>query len=105
MTESILTDHKLSRGERRVLVFGACGVIVVVFALLAMFVLAGEALTRACGSQVPVQHTREVIENLQKVLSTLQDAETGERGYVITGKQAFLGPFQRANEVLNVQLA
>lgn len=38
------------------------------------------------------QHTRDVLQQLTLVLSTLQDAETGQRGHVLTGDPAFLAP-------------
>ncbi len=41
-------------------------------------------------------HTHEVIENLQITLSTLQDGETGQRGYIITGLDVYLEPFYEA---------
>ena len=37
-----------------------------------------------------VVHTFEVLQNLDQVLSTLTDAETGERGYLLTGNDAYL---------------
>jgi methyl-accepting chemotaxis protein len=41
-----------------------------------------------------VAHTHEVIEHIADLLSQLKDAETGQRGYVITGDEAFLDPYQ-----------
>ena len=43
-----------------------------------------------------VTHTHEVLEHIANVLSLLKDAETGQRGYVITGDEAFLEPYQTA---------
>ena len=44
-------------------------------------------------------HTRDVLAEAQKSLSALQDAETGQRGYIITGRTDFLEPYEigRAN--------
>jgi CHASE3 domain sensor protein len=39
-----------------------------------------------------VQHTHLVLEKLQSLLSLMQDVETGQRGYAITGKDEFLEP-------------
>ena len=36
-----------------------------------------------------VNHTNSVITSLEKVISQLKDAETGQRGYLITGKDEF----------------
>ena len=41
-----------------------------------------------------VTHTHLVIEHIADVLSLLKDAETGQRGYIITGDEAFLEPYQ-----------
>src|SRR5258708_7171878 len=43
-----------------------------------------------------VTHTHKVLEHIADVLSLLKDAETGQRGYVITGDEAFLDPHQAA---------
>ena len=46
-----------------------------------------------------VDHTNMVIRQLDGVLSSMADAETGQRGYIITGDSAYLGPYHagRAN--------
>ncbi|HEX3847323.1 MAG TPA: CHASE3 domain-containing protein [Steroidobacteraceae bacterium] len=41
-----------------------------------------------------VNHTHEVLEHISNVLSDLKDAETGQRGYLITGDEAYLEPYQ-----------
>jgi len=43
-----------------------------------------------------VQHTLEVRERLARILSVLQDAETGQRGYLLTADESYLDPFKRA---------
>jgi signal transduction histidine kinase/ActR/RegA family two-component response regulator len=43
-----------------------------------------------------VQRTLEVQEKLTKVLSLVQDAETGQRGYLLSGVDAYLEPYQSA---------
>jgi methyl-accepting chemotaxis protein len=40
-----------------------------------------------------VAHTHEVLEHLTLVRSLVKDAEIGQRGYVITGDEAFLEPY------------
>jgi methyl-accepting chemotaxis protein len=44
-----------------------------------------------------VTHTHRVIERLDDVFNVLQDAEIGMRGYIITGDESFLEPYQRAD--------
>ena len=40
-----------------------------------------------------VDHTNMVIRQLDGVLSSLADAATGQRGYIITGDSAYLEPY------------
>ena len=43
-----------------------------------------------------VEHTHVVLEHVAEILSLLKDAETGQRGYVIAGDDAFLEPYRSA---------
>ncbi|WP_132053581.1 response regulator [Pseudocnuella soli] len=43
-----------------------------------------------------VSHTNQVIIKLEGVISLLKDAETGQRGFLITGNDAFLQPYDDA---------
>ncbi|MFI7540717.1 methyl-accepting chemotaxis protein [Actinoplanes sp. NPDC049599] len=43
-----------------------------------------------------VTHTYQVLGALDTVTSTLKDAETGQRGYLITGEDRYLTPYQDA---------
>jgi len=45
-----------------------------------------------------VAHTHQVLEDLEGVQSVLKDAETGQRGYIITGEPKYLEPFNPAEE-------
>jgi len=47
-----------------------------------------------------VDHTYRVRRDLADLLSTLKDAETGQRGFVITGKESYLEPYNSAREHL-----
>lgn len=40
--------------------------------------------------------TDEFIRKLDELLSTIQDAETGQRGFLLTGQDAYLAPFREA---------
>ncbi len=52
-----------------------------------------------------VEHTYQVISALRQLLSTITDAETGERGFVITGNENFLAPAGAAFRTLNTNLS
>ncbi len=49
--------------------------------------------------------TDNFIRRLDELLSTVQDAETGQRGYLLTGQDQYLGPFLTAQNQLNGRLA
>ena len=43
-----------------------------------------------------VTHSHEVLEGIGHVLSLMKDAETGQRGYLLTGNDAYLEPYLAA---------
>ena len=51
-----------------------------------------------------IQHTLTVANRLAVILSTMQDAETGERGYLLTGDDSYLDPYLRAEATLQPKL-
>jgi methyl-accepting chemotaxis protein len=55
------------------------------------------ALSRTSDS---VAHTHVVLEHVASVLSLLKDAETGQRGYIVTGDESFLEPYQAAGTAI-----
>src|SRR5882757_4634671 len=64
--------------------------------LLGIGVVAYRSISSLTSTSYLVAHTHEVLEHIADVLSLLKDAETGQRGYVITGDEAFLEPYQTA---------
>jgi len=64
---------------------------------LAIFVIVGTvsylSVTKQTEAASWVAHTREVQNQLTELLASLQDAETGQRGYVITGMESYLAPY------------
>lgn len=47
-------------------------------------------------SEAWVQHTWQVINQVESIMSSAKDAETGNRGYLITGDDAYLAPYDSA---------
>lgn len=45
-----------------------------------------------------VNHTHEVLYEFEQVLNYCVDAETAERGYIITGKEQYITPFSSASD-------
>ena len=76
--------------------------LVVVFCLLVAAMAASAVLfDRQTRDAAAVQHTLQVEGSLSRVLSLLQDAETGQRGYLLTGNPAYLEPFTSATADLD----
>ncbi|CEG54340.1 ATP-binding protein [Stutzerimonas kunmingensis] len=42
-----------------------------------------------------VSHSLEIITSVQAILSSLQDIETGSRGFILTGNTTYLEPYER----------
>jgi len=51
-----------------------------------------------------IRHSHEVIVALDDLLSTTQDAETGQRGYLLTGNDRYLEPYERAASAVTGRL-
>ena len=72
-----------------------------VFAITAAVVVASTLLTYWFGNRVLHAHgreeeRRESISQLDQLVSTLKDAETGQRGFLITGDERYLQPYHDA---------
>jgi len=75
------------------------------FALaLALLLVIGGVAYRSISSLTEtsywVAHTHEVIERTTAVMTAVKDIETGARGFVITGDDAFLDPFRAGIKTL-----
>ncbi|HTE43691.1 MAG TPA: CHASE3 domain-containing protein [Gemmatimonadaceae bacterium] len=49
-----------------------------------------------------VTHTNDVLGHIDRLLSTLKDAETGQRGFTLTGLDPFLEPYTAATQQVKV---
>ena len=83
---------------------------VIGFALTVTLLLVGAALGsynawRIARHHEWVSHTHQVIANLEALLSTLKDAETGQRGYLLTGDENYLEPHDDAIRRVRNELA
>ncbi|HWU48493.1 MAG TPA: response regulator [Asticcacaulis sp.] len=56
------------------------------------------------GDADSIAQTHEVILGLNQILSTMKDAETGQRGYVLTGQAAYLQPYDNALTTIEEQV-
>jgi signal transduction histidine kinase len=47
-----------------------------------------------------VTHTHQVLERVLTIFSSVKDAETGQRGYIITSDSAYLEPYRQARDTI-----
>jgi signal transduction histidine kinase len=80
------------RRSRRALI----GFAMVVATLLANSLLTYLNIRRLRDHADSVEHSREVLEQLSQVMTTLLDAETGQRGYLLTNHSDYLEPYEEA---------
>jgi len=64
--------------------------------LLVVGAVSYDSTTKVSSSAEWVRHTHEVLTGLEGLLSGIKDAETGQRGYVITGESRYLEPYNTA---------
>ena len=74
---------------------------VVIVSILALFLISKAAIR---ANSDLIGHHR-IIGGLQELLSTLKDAETGQRGYLLTGDQEYLHPYDLALGRIGQELA
>lgn len=64
--------------------------------VVAVGIISYRSVTGLTDISYTVTHTHVVLEHLASVLSYCKDAETGQRGYIITGYDDYLEPYQTA---------
>ena len=66
--------------------------------------LAFDAVHSLLESESLVEHTWQVIVQAERIMSSAKDAETGNRGYLITGDDSYLLPYRVASRELPIEL-
>jgi CheY-like chemotaxis protein/signal transduction histidine kinase/CHASE3 domain sensor protein len=98
---------RAGRRSRAVLPGMTLGALVV--AVAAIFLIGAmsyyQALHARTTALVSINHTNDVREQLSLLLSNLTDAETGNRGFLLTGSEAYLEPYNSARASLPGGLA
>lgn len=63
-----------------------------------------KSLNEVSNNQVWVTHTEKVIGKCEGIIKLVIDAETGQRGFLLTKKTAFLEPYHKAKIKLDTEL-
>jgi CheY-like chemotaxis protein/signal transduction histidine kinase/CHASE3 domain sensor protein len=71
---------------------------VVAVAIIAM--LSYQSLQTTTATAANLMQTIEVLGRLESLLSTVIDAETGQRGFLLTGEESYLAPYTDAKDAL-----
>ncbi len=62
------------------------------------------AVQRQSEANRQVIRTHQVLENLESAISLLKDAETGQRGFLLTGQDQYLDPYNAATKSIKQKL-
>jgi CheY-like chemotaxis protein len=81
------------------------GFLVAVAAVIIIAVLSYESVRQTEATSQDLARTVEALAQVQAILSTLKDAETGQRGYLLTGRETYLEPFESATQALPLALS
>src|ERR1700761_4749214 len=72
------------------------GFVIAVAAVVFIALLTYRSHQARANAALRVTHTLETVDQLQLILSLAKDAETGQRGYLLTGEEAYLEPYFNA---------
>src|ERR1700678_142359 len=81
------------------------GFLVAVAAVIIIAVLSYDSVRQTTATSQELTKAVEALAQLQAMVSALKDAETGQRGYLLTGRESYLHPFEMAKQALPLELA
>ena len=76
------------------------GFLLAVVAVAIIALLSYQSLQATTATAASLTQTIEVIGRLESLLSTIIDAETGQRGFLLTGEESYLAPYTDAKDAL-----
>ncbi|MDB5255906.1 MAG: response regulator [Chitinophagaceae bacterium] len=90
---------KMTLGRKILIGFISCTVI-----LIAVAIFSFRNSEKFIETNQWVNHTHEVLYEFDQVLTVTVDAETGTRGFIITGNDSFLKPYENSKERITEHL-
>jgi PAS domain S-box-containing protein len=96
------TERKQAQKVRREFfkeIAGAFGLASAILVLIGA--VSYQSTTRLIEAKNRVAQTQERINSLEQLLSQVKDAETGQRGYILTGEERYLEPYKTASATVN----
>ena len=86
-------------GRRLAVGFGFAGLV-----LLVVAVVSYRSVTNLIDNENWVDHSHQVRTQMTLLVSEMKDAETGQRGYLLTGTDSYLQPYQDATTAVKTTL-
>jgi PAS domain S-box-containing protein len=87
--------------EKRPLLWSSLGLgMLIVMSLIGIW-----TLYQVDDSDAWMDHTREVIDRTDRLMSVVKDAESSQRGYLLTGDEGYLVPYRAASESVTALLS
>src|SRR5579859_1603379 len=81
------------------------GFVVAIAAVVVIAVLSYDSLKLTERSAASLTRAVEVLGQIQALMSMIKDAETGQRGFLLTGRESYLEPYTAAKQALPGELA
>src|SRR5689334_15149056 len=81
---------------------GFAGVAIILACVVALAVSNSHQIREATEAAA---RSQETLRELERILTTMVDAETGMRGYVITGQESYLDPYNFAITTIDRRMA
>ncbi|WP_347271251.1 CHASE3 domain-containing protein [Rhizorhabdus histidinilytica] len=100
MTLTLPHQHKIRPSWLQIGLIAAIGPLL----LAAMAVWFGGESRRGEATRHALQASFVYQREVERLFSLIKDAETGQRGYLISGSRAFLGPYDDASAKINAQV-
>jgi PAS domain S-box-containing protein len=88
------TDKQAQKGQKQFFKRVAAGFGLASAILVLIGVISYQNTRILINSSNQVQKTQAKINKLEELLSEMKDAETGQRGYILTGQEIYLEPYQ-----------
>ena len=106
MPQSRLETPDVDRFRRRFLPTGTiAGLVVAALTVSAFGFVSYGSLRESSATAERLARTQDAIDRLQTLFLDLKDAETGQRGYLLTGRDSYLDPFLAARAAVPRDLA
>ena len=97
-------DRETPRLTGRLPPLPAMGFGLAIVAVLAVAIFSFDANRTRVAAASAVGNAQAALQQIQALNSTLKDAETGQRGFLLTGTEQYLQPYENARGRLPVQL-